>query len=269
MGDDTSGVWLHVVGRDLDAERLNGITGVGGRPVHTIESDGLVAVVSPVDLDEFGEEALRRNLEDMAWLEATARAHHHVVAAAGALGPIIPARLATVYHDEPRVAAVLAERRDDFHAALDRVTGRTEFGVKAFAVPGAAMAAAVPPEDGGAGGAGTAYLRRRRAQLKASEAGEQAALGSAEAVHAALAAVAEAAGRHAPQDRKLSGEAGSMVLNGAYLVDARRADAFANAVTEQADRHPSIRLQLTGPWPPYSFATVDPPPAADNGEPPR
>jgi len=45
-----------------------------------------------------------------------------------------------------------------------------------------------------------------------------------------------------------------MVLNVAYLLDDTRADDFAAAVAALADQHPGVRLELTGPWPPYSFA---------------
>jgi hypothetical protein len=225
--------------------------------VRTISSAGLDAVVSRVDLAEFGEDALRRNLEEIGWLADTARAHHRVVTAVGGLGPVVPARLATVYHRPARVAEMLDERRRELTTALDRFVGRAEWGVQAFAVPDPPVATAAPAAAGGAGGAGAAYLRHRRAQLLARETGRQAALESAEAVHRALAARAEAAGRHRPQDRRLSGEPGSMLLNGAYLVEARLATGFAAAVTELAERHPTIRLKLTGPWPPYSFAVLE------------
>lgn len=257
MADDF-GVWAHAVARGLGPEQLAGITGVGGNPVRTVESAGLVAVVSPVDLGEFGAEPLRRNLEDLAWLEVIARAHHDVVDAVTHLAPVAPIRLATVYRDDAGLAEVLAQRRDDFIAALDRVAGRTEWGVKAYAVPGAVAAAGSAAGGGeGGGGPGAAYLRRRRAQLSAREEGQQAALNGADEVHTALARYAEAAQRHAPQDPRLSGEKGSMVLNGAYLVDGQRAGEFADAVNALADRHPAVRLRMTGPWPPYSFAAVD------------
>jgi hypothetical protein len=48
-----------------------------------------------------------------------------------------------------------------------------------------------------------------------------------------------------------------MVLNAAYLVDDARADDFRAAVARLADLRPEIRLQLTGPWAPYSFATEE------------
>jgi hypothetical protein len=257
MDGQDRGVWLHAIGRDLDPAGLTGLSGVGGGPVRAISSAGLDAVVSVVDLAEFGEDALRSNLEDIAWLESTARAHHRVVTAAGGLGPVVPARLATMYHRPAGVADLLAERRRQLTTALDRLVGRAEWGVQAFAVSEASAAAGVPADEAAAGGAGTAYLRRRRAQLAARESGQQAALASAEAVHAVLAARAGAAAQHRPQDRRLSGEPGAMLLNGAYLVEARRATEFADVVTGLAQRHPAIRLKLTGPWPPYSFAALD------------
>jgi hypothetical protein len=45
-----------------------------------------------------------------------------------------------------------------------------------------------------------------------------------------------------------------MILNAAYLLDSARREDFAAAVTALAGRHPGVRLELTGPWPPYSFA---------------
>jgi hypothetical protein len=49
-----------------------------------------------------------------------------------------------------------------------------------------------------------------------------------------------------------------MVLNGAYLVDVTRADEFADAVDSSAAVQPALRLELTGPWPPYSFTAGEP-----------
>ncbi|MEV4515449.1 GvpL/GvpF family gas vesicle protein [Dactylosporangium sp. NPDC049525] len=257
---DPPGVWLHAVTRDPPPAGLAGLTGVGGQPVRAVEAAGLVAVVSSVDLDEFGAEPMRHNLEDLAWLESVARAHHAVVDAAGRHGSAVPAQLGTVYRDDSRVRTVLSERRDDFTAVLHRVAGRDEWGVKAFAADAAPL-----PEPAGqpvGGGPGAAYLRRRRAELGAAERQRQAALDSAEEVHAALTEHAERARRHPPQDRSLSGRRDVMVLNGAYLVGAADADQFAAAVAALTGRLPALRLQLTGPWPPYSFVAVDeePPP---------
>jgi hypothetical protein len=251
----TAGAWLHGVVRDAEPAELAEIVGMDGGPVRAVSAAGLVAVVSTAPLNEYGEQPLRRNLEDLAWLERAARAHHEVVAALARRGAVVPARLATVHSDDGRVAASLAARRDELGATLDRLTGRGEWGVKGYLVPEAAAPAAEPADGGGVG---TAYLRRRRAQLTAREVRQQAADAAADAVHAALCELAVAGRRHAPQDRRLSGAVAPMVLNGAYLVDLTALDDFTAQVGALAGRHPGLRLELTGPWPPYSFVAERP-----------
>jgi hypothetical protein len=48
-----------------------------------------------------------------------------------------------------------------------------------------------------------------------------------------------------------------MVLNSAFLVDDRRMAEFRQLVTELGGQRPDIQLDLTGPWPPYSFSHTD------------
>jgi hypothetical protein len=269
---DESAIWLYAVTRDAAPELLDRLAGVAGGPVRLIEAAGLAAMVGDVPLAEFDQEPLARNLENLTWLEPVARAHHEVVARVARFGPVVPTRLATIYRDAARVAEVLAARRADFSAALDRVDGRAEWGVKVYAVPGAvAGPAAGAGGDGGGGGdrPGLAYLRRRQAQLSRVETAQRVAVRSAEQVHELLARQAEVARRHTPHDRRLSGKSGVMVLNGAYLArSAAGGGDFVEAVRTLAGEHPSIRLELTGPWPPYSFAAVETAgeAAADDGQ---
>jgi hypothetical protein len=258
------GVWVYAVMRGPAGERIGPVTGqdgVGGTPVRAVESDGLVAVVASVALDEFGEQPLRRNLEDLDWLAATARAHDAVIHVAGGIGPVVPLRLATVYLDDSGVSGLLQERRADFEAALDLVEGRTEWGVKAYGDPGAlagpAQDAVQPDEQAAGRGAGTAYLQRRRAQRQAQETGEQEAAAQAERIHTELARLAVASTRHPPQDPQLSGTRTRMLLNGAYLVDDARAEEFAAVVRSLDAERDGVSVELTGPWPTYSFAGLE------------
>jgi hypothetical protein len=57
------------------------------------------------------------------------------------------------------------------------------------------------------------------------------------------------------QNPELSGHEGRMLLNGAYLVEAERVEGLHALVAELEERHRGlgVRLQLTGPWPPYNF----------------
>jgi hypothetical protein len=285
MSEDT-GLWAYAITEDGHlsgpdgAVDLSWLTGVGETKVRTTTSCGLTVLVSDVSLAEYGEAALRANLEDLVWLDEVAREHHYVIDAAARLFPLLPVRLATVYSGDAALCAELASRCDQLRDALHRVGGRVEWGVKAYAAPDGDDAAGEPggeaaseepapatvSADGGddrepttAGGAGMAYLRRRRAQLTAARESKSAAVTGAVTVHAELAAKATDSRLHPPQPAQLSGVRLPlpMLLNAAYLLDTADSVAFTAAVAGLASAHPELHVELTGPWPPYSFAGED------------
>ena len=61
-----TGRYLYAVCRGLEPSDLEGVSGLDGARLELVHHQGLVAVVSDVDLDEYGEEGLRRNLEELA-----------------------------------------------------------------------------------------------------------------------------------------------------------------------------------------------------------
>ncbi|MEO3824364.1 GvpL/GvpF family gas vesicle protein [Actinomadura sp. B10D3] len=286
LAGDTA-VYLYGVARGLDPAALGDTSGVAGAPVRGVHAGGLTALVSTVRLEEYGEAALRANLEDLAWLEATARAHHDVVDRAAHAAPTAPVRIATIYRDDARVAEVLAAQGERFAEVLDLVSGRSEWGVKAYAAPellrgeepaqdsgGGVVPSAEPPTghnpppggpaSGGAasGGVGTAYLRRRQQERhRRAEAGRRVA-GQADAVHAELADHAVASRHHPPQDPRLSGRPGTQILNVAYLLDDEQVEGFLAVTRAAAGRLDGIEVEVTGPWPPYSFIDTSGPGAA-------
>jgi hypothetical protein len=250
------GLWAYAITEHGGGD-LSRLTGVAGGTVRTVTAGGFTVLVSDVDLTEFGEVALRRNMENLTWLEEVARAHHHVVDAAIRLFPLLPTRLATVYSSAAAMAAALARRREELRAALRRVGGRVEWGVKTYAAPQAAPVQAGGETAPSEGGAGLAYLKRRREQLTATERSARAALAGARAVHEELSGRAAQTRLHPPQSAQLSGNQMPMLLNTAYLLDESASDGFASAVEDAGIAHPELRLELTGPWPPYSFAGED------------
>ena len=247
-------VYLYAIGdAALASLVLGGLVGVGGAPVRVLIGGRLAAVVSSVEPQQFGEESLRRNLENLSWLTATARAHHRVVDAIGRDHPVAPLRLATVYLDDENVRALIGAQEGAFAAALDRIRGRREWGVKAFA------AGRPDPEQGdddSALGPGAAYLLRRRDAREHASLFRREVQEVVEGLHHRLAAAASATRRYPPQDPSLAGHREDMVLNAAYLVDVGRATAAFTGVVG-AWRSPLIEVALTGPWPPYSFAALE------------
>jgi hypothetical protein len=249
-------VYLYAVGGvALRSVLPGGLVGVAGAPVRVIVANGLAAVVSSVDPSQFGTEPLRRNLEDVAWLAAAARAHHAVVEAAWRGEPIAPLRLATVYVDDDKVRALLRDRGPEFRAVLDRLRGREEWAVKAYALP--RPAAPDGADDDPDVGPGAAYLRRRRAVRDRDTRVRRAVQDAADQLHERLTAAAHDSRRYAGGDPRLAGRPPDLVLNAAYLVDGSATAAFRRTV--EGWRSPHVRAELTGPWAPYSFATLEEP----------
>ncbi|MGH3388169.1 MAG: GvpL/GvpF family gas vesicle protein [Actinomadura sp.] len=253
------GVYVYAISRGLPEDAVSRIRGVRGESVRTVRQHGLTALVSTVDLAEFGEDALRRNLEDLGWLEDTARAHNSVAAGAAAVAVTLPMRLLTVYRNDERVREALRNRGAEFTAALDRITGRAEWGVKAYAELRELMESGPAAEDDtGTERPGTSYLLRRRTARHTEEEARREALRCATEIDVRLGDIAVTRHLHPPQNPQLSGHEGWMVLNASYLIDDARAETFRAAVARLGEL-PGISLQLSGPWAPYSFATEEEP----------
>lgn len=261
--------YAYAVARDADllAEAVSGVPGVTGAPVRLVRAGqgaDLVAAVSPVPERDFAEQPLKRHLEDLDWLESVARAHHGVVEALAARTTVLPLRLATVYLDDDRVRAVLETHREAFSDRLSRLAAHIEWGVKLFVEPPARDRAARPPEPADSQ-PGRAYLRLRGAQRRSREDAYRAAERAARLVETAAAAHAVDRVRHRVQQGQLAGGPGDNVVNDAYLVPSEHAEEFRAEVLRAAEGAPGIRVEVTGPWVPYSFAA----PPAPEPEPPR
>ena len=248
------GRYVYAVARGLDPAGLSGATGLDERPLEVVAHRDLVAVVSSVDLAEYGEEGLRTNLEDFSWLERVARGHDAVVQAAAAAAPTAPMRLAMICRDDAGVVERLAAWHDDLTDVLDRVEGRVEWSVKVYA----ARRPESPDEPAAqAPTSGAAYLQRKKAEAQARRTEETTELLVADEVHEQLMRTSVAGRRLAVQDPRLTGRTDRMLHNGAYLVEADRGHEFAALVDQIETANPDVVLECHGPWPPYSFATLE------------
>jgi hypothetical protein len=264
-GDDAEGdgLWAYCV-LPADEPLPRGVDGVdGGGRLERVEAEDLAAIVSRVPLSEFGAGPLRENLNDLEWLERVARAHEAVLERALAQSTIVPLRLCTIYESEQSVRDMLEREHDSLAEALDALSGREEWGVKLIADPERlaeearlrdAEVAALEDELGARTGGG-AYMLRRRLERHVREAVDSLGGELAEQVHAELQDWASDAVVLPSQNPELSGHEGRMLLNGAYLVESERVDGLRGFVTELEDRHRElgVRIELTGPWPPYNF----------------
>ncbi|MCT9006647.1 GvpL/GvpF family gas vesicle protein [Streptomyces rhizosphaerihabitans] len=228
--------YVYAICRPFEAALSAELAGVAGVPPKLLRHGGLIAVVGSVPEREFGAEPLRRRLEDVEWLEATARAHQGVIDALTAVTSPLPLRLATVLRDDSGVRVLMEERREDFLRTLDRLDGRVEWDVKVYTENTEAAGASVSSETVGAFG-GT--LERAEEFTRR--------------LHGTLSRCAEETRLRTPRNPASSEEPDAEVLDAAYLVPRAESEEFVERVNGSARDEPGVRVELTGPWAAYSF----------------
>jgi hypothetical protein len=243
--------YMYAMTRPVPADRWEGLLGVTGSPVRVLETTDVACAVSTVELAEFGEDALRANLEDLEWLSRTAREHDDVVQAIARVVTSVPLRLATLCSDDASACDRLRDIGERVLTLLSSLDDRDEWGLKIFApAPGH------PPSVRAS--SGTGYLQQLRTARTRREADAAIVAREAEIAFRRLVALCADARTHRPQDQRLSGVPKPMLLNASFLVDQRETDDFRTAVAAVAARCSPGEVVLTGPWPPYSFGTLDP-----------
>jgi hypothetical protein len=208
---------------------------------HLITHRDLALVVADVDLDRFAEitAAMAESPSEDSPLVKFVRRHDSVVRAVFDREPVLPLRFGTVLGSAEDAVTLLSARHDEVAAWLERVEGRREWGVRvrAATVP---QQAVQRPE----GMSGTEYLAWRRWRLTAVEQARDDAL----SLHRSLAArSADSTQRERPGDH---------LLDAAYLVDVSDEGGFHDEA-ERRGAELDLRVEVTGPWPPYSFTKVE------------
>lgn len=212
------------------------LVGLAGRPVEPLEVGPFCVWAS--------------TLETMP--EATpdeVRAHHRVLDAALAteITPL-PLRFGHWLAGADAARARVLERRAGYEATLRVLVGTVEYGIRVHDPTLPAMPVIVGEAELADGPRGRVYLNAlaRRAAVSRSvrQRGESVA-----------AALREAVGTAARRERvEAVGGPGGLVAV-AHLVGREDVDAYLAAVDRVRERHPVLRVEVTGPVPPYSFVS--------------
>jgi hypothetical protein len=263
QSEGPTGCYIYGIVRGGDDGPPAGVAGVDPRsPLRFVVEGDVRALTSTISLSDFGSEAMAERVKDLDWVEEKVCAHDAVLKEMLATGPVVPCRFCTVLRGEEDVRAVLARHADELAETLGHLDGKKEWGVKVLA-----------PEKSGSNGepgpgpaSGKAYFLQKKRDEQARGESARAVRDAADACHHELSELAAGATRLAIG--RARGDT-DVVMNGAYLVAYAAADRFQTLVGLLAERYGGlgVRLEMTGPWPPYNFVSLDlslePPPAAD------
>ncbi len=236
-------IYLYGIARaaDVPREALPWPAGIEGQPVTVMLTSSFAAVISRVAAEAFAEPQVEPRNLDLAWLAPRVIAHQNVVERACQWASFVPAAFATLFSGDTALESYLSREESRFRALLDDLQGQEEWGVKVVLDREAAKAEKLAARKPAWSGLppGLQYLAERKAVLAIdqelnTEAGERLT---------ALCRLVETMGaRSAPA---LSPDAVSLLLpRSRFALLCELARRFESA---------GVRLELTGPFPPYSF----------------
>ncbi|KAB2939864.1 MAG: GvpL/GvpF family gas vesicle protein [Hyphomicrobium sp.] len=262
-------VYIYGVARvppDREPTALPGEGIIGNAPVCSLVQGDLVAFGSTVPASLFGAPELRAALADKEWLRDRVLAHEKILEQLRSGYTLVPFRFCSIYRDTAQVADALARHRAELDAALDRVSGASEWGVKLYCDPevlrcrleAASGAMRRLREAVTTASPGTQFFLQKKFD-RALDAEVAAAIARcAEQSRRRLDACARESAAIPVQPRAAHGKSVDMILNAAYLVDEKALDEFRFALAPLQDEAAAngFSYELTGPWPPYHFVTA-------------
>jgi hypothetical protein len=236
------------------------------QPSDTSRQPSASAIVSKVSLQEFGQEGLEANLNDIKWVEAKVLAHQRVIEAVLVSHTLVPMRFCTIYRSESGVQEMLAQHYDDFVKTLARLEGKQEWGVKVYG-DGEILAQRVGETSNRVKelksemeqkSSGAAYFLKKKMDEAIAEEMERVSDQYAQHTHDRLSSHAEEAVINPLQSKELTGRKEAMILNGAYLVAEEQLATFRAELKNLSEEYSDFGFiyEMTGPWPPYNFVSV-------------
>jgi hypothetical protein len=213
---------IHVYAIAEGLAELPNLGGLDDATLKRLEVAGLDVVFSEVDHDvDLGEEAVLQHAAVVDALMARSDA-------------ILPGRLGPRFADVGEVEVVVNEQAESLRAALHRVGGCVELGLRVLE---AQQQSAIPAPR-----TGSDYLHGRLEERRAS-------LQRAFELHEPLSRLARASSTRESQTR---GE----VLEASYLLGADEVERFREELARLERAESGLAFVCTGPWPPYTFAST-------------
>lgn len=255
------GLWVYAIGRAGHPlpERVEAVDGSG--KVDAITEGTLAAFSTPVDLRAYSQQAVDAHSGDIEWLGAIGYRHQAVMQALMDGGTVIPLRAFTLFGSRQMVEAQLRSGRDQFVKVLERLAGKQEWTLRIEFDPqrwNEALASRVDSlgamvKEIAAAPPGKAFLLKKKLDDERKKASREAELQVVaeieQQVLSRLACETVAESRQArdgafPQINVLINRDEEVVLQELHR--------------DLSDRYSSegITLAVSGPWPPYTFASV-------------
>jgi hypothetical protein len=220
------------------------------------------AVISELPLDEFRGPSADARMQDLAWVGPRACRHEQVIEAIMAYSPVLPVPFGTLFSSVGGLQQFIRTHAPAISRFLVQAADQEEWAVKGFLVKKQAEQSVLREELAthadqlAALSPGKRYIEEQRLQKEAAK----NVSGRLQVICRTLAEDLRQQSSGFEKRRILDlGEAkdgGTPIFNWAFLLPKNAVERFREQVRVAGESHAAegLRLELSGPWPPYSFA---------------
>jgi len=236
--------------------------GVDGQsPLEVAIFQDLAAVWSPVPVEDFcGPEAEER-MRDLTWIGPRVIRHQEVVAGVMRHSPVLPARFGTIFASLANLEKVLQRHHDTIAGFLERLTDQEEWAVKGLLDRRGvkeklfSLKLAREAESLEALSPGKRYFEEQRLRAGIDQELQRWLQEVCREVWTDLRNCAAEVRERRLLSREATGGDQDMVWNWAFLVPEKAVPALKARIRDVNSQYADhgLRLDCTGPWPPYSF----------------
>ncbi|TMW72219.1 GvpL/GvpF family gas vesicle protein [Alteribacter natronophilus] len=227
----------------------------------------VTAVICPVSSSEFSEDELKKNAENMEWLQEKAFHHHETMNRLNRDFTVIPLKFGTIYETTESLEQALHTKHERLKELFTSLAGKEEWNVKVYAdrdtfhqtVLETSPAIEEKNREIENMSKGKQFFERRKLDQFVSEQADREINEKCEALHDRLTGMSSDQEIKKNWDRKVTGRTESMCFNSAYLLDTENAGTLIDAVeaANKAPENAGLTFELTGPWPAYHFSSLE------------
>ena len=263
------GFYLYCI-RSQTAKPIEVVKTISGEgKVYIISYNDIEAVVSEVDLNEFGSEEIQKKAEeDLNWIKEKAQIHEYVIEQVMRVGPnlisVIPMKFGTIFKTEESLKECLRKNYQQFKDSLEKLKGKQEWGVKIYlkenifrkTIEDKNEAVLAKKKEIESLPKGMAFFTQKQIGEIVNQEKDKELDRITEEIYESLGQLAFSKNKSKLLEKDFTGMLEEMLLNAFYLIEESKLASFQKKVGELKEKYNSLgfKVEVSGPWPSYHFA---------------
>ncbi|MFC1613081.1 GvpL/GvpF family gas vesicle protein [Patescibacteria group bacterium] len=242
----------------------------GNGEVYAIPCKEIEAIVSEVNLNEFGSEEIQKKAEeDLNWIKEKAQLHEEVIEQTMRKGssniiPVIPMQFGVIFKTKEKLEETLANRYQEFKKSLEKLEGKQEWGVKVYlkenifkgTIENKNEIVLAKKKEIEFLPKGMAFFAQKQIDKIVNQERDKELDRITEEIYENLGQLAFSKNRSKLLEKDFTGMLEEMILNAFYLIEESKLDLFQKKVGKLKEKYNFLGFEVivSGPWPSYNFA---------------